>query len=321
MKKIGKLLAGVLLVCAQTAFAQGAYPSRPIKLIIPFPAAGATDIVGRIISQKFSAELNQTIVIDNKSGAAGMIGAELAAKALPDGYTLLISTNSTHVLGPLLNPATPFNPLKDFTPISYVAQSPSVLIVPLSSPAKTVKEFIAYARQNPGKLNYGSAGTAGITHLTAERFQSLAEVKLTHVPYKGTALAMPDLIAGRLDAMFDSISSAFPHIRDGKVRALGLSSLERSPLVPEIPTIAQDLPGYVSLTWFGVFGPAGLSPEIVSTLNAALNRALKDPAVIQQLAGVGVDAVGGSAAEFSQKIKEDTARWSQVIQDAKISLQ
>jgi len=321
MKNIGKLFLVLGLFCLQAVSAQTAYPNRPLRLIVPFPAGGGTDIVGRIIVQKFSAELNQTIVIDNKGGAAGMIGAEMAAKAAPDGYTLLLSTNSTHVLGPLLNPATPFNPTKDFTPISYAAQSPSMMIVPLSSPAKTVKEFIQYAQQNPGKLNFGSAGTGGIPHLSGERFQAMAGIKITHVPYKGTALAMPDLMAGRLDVLFDSFSSAYPHVRDGKVRALGISALERSILVPDVPVIAQDLPGYVSLTWFGVFGPAGLAPEVVSKLNLALNQALKDPGVVQQLAGAGIEAVGGSAADFTQKIAQDTARWSKVIQDAKISLQ
>jgi tripartite-type tricarboxylate transporter receptor subunit TctC len=184
-----------------------------------------------------------------------------------------------------------------------------------------VKEFIQLAQQQPGKLNFGSAGTGGIPHLSGERFQALAGIKLTHVPYKGTALAMPDLMAGRLDVMFDSFSSSYPHVRDGKVRALGISASERSALVPDVPLISQDLPGYVSLTWFGVFGPAGLAPEIVATLNQALNKALKDPAVVQQLAGVGIEAVGGSAADFTQKIAEDTARWATVIKDAKISLQ
>ena len=323
MNAIVKRLGALVLIAlfAQIAGAQAVYPNRPIKLIVPFPAGGGTDIVGRIISQKFAAELNQTIVIDNKSGAAGMIGADLASKAAPDGYTLLLSTNSTHVLGPLLNPATPFNPIKDFSPIGYAAQSPSMMIVPLTSPAKTVKEFIELAKQQPGKLNFGSAGTGGIPHLSGERFQALAGIKLTHVPYKGTALAMPDLMAGRLDVLFDSFSSAYPHVRDGKVRALGISATERSALVPDVPLISQDLPGFVSLTWFGVFGPAGLAPEIVSTLNQALNKALKDPAVVQQLAGVGIEAVGGSAADFTQKIAEDTARWSKVIKDANITIQ
>jgi hypothetical protein len=319
VKRLGALV--LLVLCAQTVGAQAIYPNRPIKLIVPFPAGGGTDIVGRIISQKFAAELNQTIVIDNKSGAAGMIGAEMASKAAPDGYTLLLSTNSTHVLGPLLNPATPFNPLKDFSPIGYAAQSPAMMIVPLSSPAKTVKEFIQYAQKNPGKLNFGSAGAGGIPHLTGERFQALAGLELIHVPYKGTALAMPDLMAGRLDVMFDSFSSSYPLVRDGKVRALGISAAERSVLVPEVPLIAQDLPGFVSLTWFGVFGPAGLTPKVVSTLNQALNKALKDPAVVQQLAGVGIEAVGGSVADFTQKIAEDTARWSKVIQESNITLQ
>ncbi len=319
MKLILTSLLAALSMLSSAAFAQD-YPNRPIKLIVPFPPAGGTDNVARLFVQEVSQRLGQTIVIENRAGAAGVIGADLAAKAEPDGYTLLMTTNSTHVIGPLLNPKTPYSPVKSFTPIVYLVHSPSIMIVPLSSKATTVSEFIALAKANPGKLNYGSAGIGGIPHLSGERFQALSGTKMTHVPYKGTALAIPDLLAGRLDVIFDSFSSGYPHVRDGKARALGVSSAERSPLVPNLPAISEQLPGFVSLTWFGVLGPAGLPAPIVDKVNAAFNAALSNPKIREQLAGMGIDAVGGTPAEFVKRMADDTAAWSKVIADAKITL-
>jgi tripartite-type tricarboxylate transporter receptor subunit TctC len=319
MKLIFTLLLATLSTFSSAAFAQD-YPNRPIKLIVPFPPAGGTDNVARLFVQEVSQRLGQTVVIENRAGAAGVIGADLAAKAEPDGYTLLLTTNSTHVIGPLLNPKTPYSPVKSFTPIIYLVHSPSIMIVPLSSKATTVSEFIALAKANPGKLNYGSAGIGGIPHLSGERFQALSGTKMTHVPYKGTALAVPDLLAGRLDVIFDSFSSGYPHVRDGKARALGVSSAERSPLVPNLPAISEQLPGFVSLTWFGVLGPAGLPAPIVDKVNAAFSAALNNPKIREQLAGMGIDAIGGTPAEFVKRMADDTAAWSKVIADAKITL-
>ena len=319
MKLIFTLLLATLSTFSSAAFAQD-YPNRPIKLIVPFPPAGGTDNVARLFVQEVSQRLGQTVVIENRAGAAGVIGADLASKAEPDGYTSLMTTNSTHVIGPLLNPKTPYSPVKSFTPIIYLVHSPSIMIVPLSSKATTVSEFIALAKANPGKLNYGSAGIGGIPHLSGERFQALSGTKMTHVPYKGTALAVPDLLAGRLDVIFDSFSSGYPHVRDGKARALGVSSAERSPLVPNLPAISEQLPGFVSLTWFGVLGPAGLPAPIVDKVNAAFNAALNNPKIREQLAGMGIDAVGGTPAEFVKRMADDTAAWSKVIADAKITL-
>jgi tripartite-type tricarboxylate transporter receptor subunit TctC len=320
MKHLFITILAALSALTSVSFAQG-YPNRPIKLIVPFPAAGGTDNVARVFVQEVSQQLGQPIVIENRAGAAGMIGADLASKAEPDGYTLLMTTNSTHVIGPLLNPKTPYSPVKSFTPIIYLVQSPSIMVVPLTSKAKTVAEFIAMAKANPGKLNFGSAGVGGIPHLSGERFQALSGTKMTHVPYKGTALAMPDLMAGRLDVLFDSFSVGYPHVRDGKVRALGVSSAERSPLVPDLPAISEQLPGFVSLTWFGVLGPAGLPAPIVDKLNAAFNAAAKNPKIREQLAGMGIDAVGGTPAEFVKRMADDTAAWAKVIKDANIVLE
>jgi tripartite-type tricarboxylate transporter receptor subunit TctC len=297
------------------------YPVRPIKMIVPFPPAGGTDNVARIVAQQVSQDLGQSIIIENRAGAAGMIGADAVAKAEPDGYTIVLTTNSTHVIGPLLNPKTPYSPTKSFSPVIYLAQSPSIMVVPVSSPAKTVKEFIELAKKNPGKLNYGSAGNGGIPHLSGERFQALSGINMAHVPYKGTALAMPDLIAGRLDVMFDSFSSGYLQAKDGKVRALGVSSPDRSPLVPELPAISEQLPGFISMTWFGVFGPAGMPQSVVNKLNASFNKVLKDPQVKEQLAKMGIDGIGGTPADFTKKLATDTQEWQKVISDAKITLQ
>ena len=298
-----------------------AYPNKPIKLVIPFPAGGATDIVGRVVAQQLGVELGQTVVVDNRAGAAGVIGSESVARAAPDGYTILLSTSSTHTIGPILNPKIPYSPTKDFTPIMYLAASPQVVVVPLTSPAKTMPELIDYIKKNPGKLNFGSAGTGGIPHLSTERFLAMTDTKMTHVPYKGTALAMPDLMAGRLDLMFDSISVSLPHIRDGKVRALAVTSPKPSSVAPDIPTLSQFVPGYESLTWFGVFGPAGLPSAIQEKLNQALNKAIQNPALLAQFAKLGFDAAGGTPEEFAKKMAEETVMWQKVIKDGNITIE
>ena len=312
---------GIVGTLLSTPSMAQAYPSKPIKLIIPFPAGGATDIVGRVVAQQLGVELGQTVVVDNRAGAAGVIGSESVARAAPDGYTILLSTSSTHTIGPILNPKIPYSPIKDFTPIMYLAASPQVVVVPLSSPAKTMPELIDYIKKNPGKLNFGSAGTGGIPHLSTERFLAMTGTKMTHVPYKGTALAMPDLMAGRLDLMFDSISVSLPHIRDGKVRALAVTSPKPSSVAPDIPALSQFVPGYETLTWFGVFGPAGLPPAIQDKLNQALNKAIQNPALLAQFAKLGFDAAGGTPAEFAKKMADETVMWRKVITDGNITIE
>lgn len=313
-------LSAVVALCISAAAVAQDYPNRSIRMVVPFPPAGGTDNIARLLVNKVSTELGQSVVIENRAGAGGTLGAGIVAKAEADGYTILLSTNSTHVIGPILNPSIGYDPLRSFTPIVFLAQSPSIMIVPLTLPVKTVREFIEYAKKNPGKLNFGSAGTGGIPHLSGERFKAMAGIEMTHVPYKGTALAMPDLIAGRIDVIFDSFSSGYPQARDGKVRALGVSSPQRSSFVPDLPTISEDLPGFVSMTWFGLWGPAGMPEAAVKRLNAAFNAALKDKTIQGQFAKMSTEAIGGSSADFGNSLRNELNAWSKVIADAKISL-
>ena len=265
--------ASLMAACTlHTGLAQAqtpTYPSKPIRLVVPFPAGGATDIFARTLSQKLAEKLGASVVVDNKPGAGGTLGSDMVAKASPDGYTLLLATSSTHSIGPNLNPKMPYDAVRDFTPIGQVGNAPSIMLVPNSSPAKTVQEWIDYARKNPGRLNYASSGNGTIVQLTAELFKAQAGLFVVHIPYKGTALAMPDLISGKVDVLFDSLPTGLPHVRDGRLRALGVTSAQRTPLAPGVPPISDVLPGYESTTWFGLFGPQGLRPELVSRINTA----------------------------------------------------
>jgi tripartite-type tricarboxylate transporter receptor subunit TctC len=316
------LLAFAGLGChlAPAAAQAQAYPTKSIRLIVPFPAGGATDLFARTVSQKLGERLGQTVVVDNKPGAGGTLGADLAAKAPADGYTLLLSTTSTHSIGPNLNPKIPYDAVRDFTPISHLGNAPSIMLVPNNSPAKTVKEWIEYARKNPGRLNYASSGNGTIVQLTAELFKAQAGLFVVHIPYKGTALAIPDLASGKLDVLFDSLPTGLPHVKDGRLRALGVTSAQRTPLAPELPPISDVLPGYESNTWFGLFGPRGLPPELVARLNAAANQVIKDAEAIDRLTRLGIEPVGGTPAQFTATLASESAKWKKIIQDRKISL-
>jgi tripartite-type tricarboxylate transporter receptor subunit TctC len=321
MKRIHFLRAGALAFCAAAmpaAFAQ-AYPNKPIRLVVPFPAGGATDLFARTLSQKMGEKLGSTLVIDNKPGAGGAIGSDLAAKAPADGYTLLLATTSTHAIGPAINPRLPYDTVRDFTPIAHVGDAPSIMLVPNSSPAKTVREWIAYAQKNPGKLNYASSGNGTIVQLTAELFKSQAGVFVTHIPYKGTALAIPDLISGKIDVLFDSLPTGMPHVRDGRLRALGVTTLKSSPLAPELPAIAEALPGFESNTWFGLYGPKGLPADMTARINKAANEALADPEVRDKLSKLGIAPTTSTPAQFASMVAQDAAKWKRIITERKIT--
>ncbi|GAB3766801.1 tripartite tricarboxylate transporter substrate binding protein [Ramlibacter monticola] len=318
MKLLASLILAAASLAASLAHAEG-YPSRPIRLVVPFPAGGATDIFARALSQKVGDRLGQPIVVDNKPGAGGAIGSDQAAKAQPDGYTLLLATTSTHSIGPLLAARLPYDAVRDFTPIAHVGDAPSIMLVPNSSPAKTVKEWVDHARKNPGKLNYASSGNGTVVHLTAEYFKAQAGLFLVHIPYKGTALAIPDLVSGKVDVLFDSLPSGLPHVKEGRLRALGITSLKRSPLLPDLPPVSDTIPGFESVTWFGVYGPKGLPADIAAKVNAAFNFALQDAEVKDRLARLGIEPVGGTPQQFAAMLEKDRAKWRKIVTDRRIT--
>lgn len=295
-----------------------AQSSKPIRLVVPFPAGGATDLFARTLSQKMGERLGTSVVIDNKPGAGGSLGSDMAAKATADGQTLLFTTTSTHSIGPAIGAKLPYDTVRDFTPIAHVGNAPSIMLVPNSSPAKTVKEWIEYAKRNPGKLNYASSGNGTIVQLTAELFKAQAGVFVTHIPYKGTGLAIPDLVAGQLDVLFDSLSTGMPHVRDGRLRALAVTTLKRTPLAPDLPPVADTLPGFESNTWFGLYGPKGLPAEVVSRVNTAANQALSDPEVRAKLTTLGIEPVTSTPAQFAKMVADDQAKWKRIIAERKI---
>jgi tripartite-type tricarboxylate transporter receptor subunit TctC len=323
MKRIQFLQgAAVALLCmaASSASLAEGYPNKPIRLIVPFPAGGATDLFARTLGQKMGEKLGTQLIIDNKPGAGGAIGSDQAAKAPADGYTLLLATTSTHSIGPAVMQKLPYDTVRDFTPIGHVGDAPSIMLVPVTSPAKTVREWIDYAKKNPGKLNYASSGNGTIVQLTAELFKAQAGVFVTHIPYKGTALAIPDLISGKIDVLFDSLPTGMPHVRDGRLRALGVTTLKRSPLAPELPPIADTLPGYESNTWFGFYGPKNLPADIVARVNKAANEAIADPEVKDKLARLGIEpAVAGTPEQFAKMVAIDAAKWKKIVVDRKIT--
>ena len=311
---------GALLGLSPALSLAQSYPAKPIRMIVPFPAGGATDILARALSQKLGEKIGQTVVVENRPGAGGTIGADAASKSAADGYTLLLATSSTHSIGPAINPKIPYNAEADFTPIAYVASSPNIVVVPTTLPVKNMRELIDYARKNPGKLNYASSGNGTIVHLTTEYFKAQSGTFILHIPYRGTALAIPDLVSGKVDVMFDSFVTGMPHVKDGKLRALAVTSARRSTLAPDMPTVSEVLPGFESVTWFGIYGPKNMPPEITAKVNQAVNAALADSDVKERFARLGAEPAGGTAQAFEAMVKADNTKWKKIIADRKISV-
>jgi tripartite-type tricarboxylate transporter receptor subunit TctC len=298
------------------------FPTRPIKLVVPYAAGGPTDVLGRFVAEFLSRDLKQVVFVENKAGAQGAIGAEAVARSDPDGYTLFVTAASIIVLNPMLYKKLPYDPVRDFRMLALVTDLPVVMEVHPSMPARTVAEFVAYAKQNPGKINFGSAGTGGTIHLAGEMFKQMAGVDMVHVPYKGAGPALTDLLSGNIQVMFDTLSTALPPVKSGLVRPLGVSSAQRSPDLPDVPTIAESgYPAYRVSVWYGIAAPAKLPDEIAQKISATLDRALNDDAFRASLEKIGFPVFRPrSAAAITEFIDADRARWSGVIKAQNISL-
>ncbi len=294
------------------------YPTKPARIIAPFPAGGGTDLFARAIAQKLSASLGQQFIIDNRSGAGGMIGSDMVAKAPPDGYLLLITSSSTHSINPHLAKKPLYDPIRDFTPVALIASAPNVLVVHPSLPAKSVKELVAIARRQPGQLNYGSNGTGTLSHLTGELFKLRANVSFAHVPYKGGPPALIDLVAGQVAMLFTAVPTAQPHMRANRLRAIGVTGDKRIEALPGVPAVAETIPGFESSQWWGMFGPTGLPADLTTRLNAEVEKFLRDSELRSRFAAEGAEAVGGSPAQFAAFLKTDYEKWRKVVADAHI---
>ncbi len=304
----------VLALGCAGAFAQ-AYPAKPIHLVVPYPAGGPLDIMARAIGQKLTEAWKQPVIVDNRAGAGGNIGADAVAKAAPDGYTLLMGAVATHAINPVLYSKIPYDPIKDFAPVALVAQVPNILVVNPSVPAKSVRELIELARAKPGSLNFASGSTGSTGHLAGELFNTMAGVKMVHIPYKGAAPATTDLLSGQVQLMFDNLASALPNVKAGKLRALAVTTLKRSPAVPDLPTIAESgLPGFDLTTWFGLFVPAGTPPEIVAKLNAEVVRALNAKDMRERLEKMGTEPPADNTPEhFAAFVRSEAAKYAKVV--------
>ncbi len=312
------LIAAVLAAGAGSAAAQG-YPNKPVRLVVPFPAGGATDVLARAITLHAADKLGQPIVIDNKPGAGGTIGSDQVAKADPDGYTLLIATGSTHSIGPLVNPKTPYNVERDFTPIIDVASTTSVMVVSKTLPVNNLTEFIKLAKSQPGKLNFGSSGNGTNSHLSGELFKAEAGVFMTHIPYRGTGLVFNDLVSGQVHMLMDNVVTAMPQIKEGRLRVIGVTSLKRLPFLPDVPTLhEQGLKNFEVSNWFGIYGPRGTPPDVVQKVNAAFNAALKEPELQKRLANLGAVPTGGTPQQMAATVTAETAKWRKLITERKL---
>jgi len=313
-----RFLLACLLATAHLALAQDTWPSRPLRLILPFPPGGGTDILGRLIAERLSASLGQPVVVENRGGAGGNVGAEAAAHSAPDGYTIVLVAPSLAISKTLYSKLN-YDPVKDFAPISLVATVPNVMITNPAVEAKNLQEFIELARSRPGAMNYGSGGAGTSNHLAGELFNIVTGTKLVHVPYKGVNLAMQGVLAGEIQLVFIGIPAALPHIKAGKLRALALVAPQRSPALPEVPTVAEaGLKDFEVTTWYGILAPAGTPRPIVSRLNAELVKIMHTPDVKERLAGMATDPLTSTPEEFAAYLKQEIAKWGDVVRKSNL---
>ena len=308
-------LAALLLAAAAASAAAQTYASRPIRLVVTFPTGGAPDILARILSEK--AQLGQPVVVDNVPGAGGNIGADRVAKAQGDGHLLVMGTVGTHSINGALYAKMPYDMVRDFTPVSLVASTPNLLVVNNDLPVKTVQDLIAWGRANPNKLSFGSPGIGSSVHISGELFKSMTGVQMTHVPYKGRQFAIPDLVGGQIQLMFDNMPSALPMAREGKIRAVAQTGAKRSPAAPDVPTVAeQGLPGFDATSWFALFAPAGTPRDVVARLNAEVQRVYRLSDVQEKLKTLGLDAVLSSPEELARYQQAEIAKWAKVVKES-----
>ncbi|MEB5964601.1 tripartite tricarboxylate transporter substrate binding protein [Comamonas testosteroni] len=308
---------GLLASLAPGISSAETYPARSIKIIVPFPAGGGPDMIAREVATTVTSQQGWTIIIDNKPGSGGNIGMDAAAKAAPDGYTLVMGQTSNMAINPSLYAKLPYNPQRDLAPVGLVASAPLVIAVASNSPYKTLSDLINAAKANPEGINYASSGSGTVAHLATEQLQRIANVKLTHVPYKGAAQGATDLIGGQIQMYISSIVTLSGHIKNGKMRALAVTSARRSADLPNVPTVAESgFKGFEAVTWFGIAAPAGVSKDRLSKLNAAFNRALETPDVKKRLTEQGADVLGGTPEQFARLVRDETGRWATVVKES-----
>ena len=310
-------LAVVLTVLVGATHAQS-FPSKPVRLVVPFAAGGSTDIIARVLAQKLNEAWGTSVIVDNRAGGSSVIGTDVVAKSAPDGHTLLV-TPAPFTIVPSLTPKLPYDPHKDFEPITLINTTPLVVVVNPSVPAKSIRELIAIAKAKPGALNFGSSGSGGSNHLAGELFNAMAGVKMVHVPYKGNAPALTDLVGGHIDLLFNGLTSALPLIKSGKLRAIDMTSLKRAGSLPEVPTVdEQGLKGFQAVAWNGLTAPARTPKDVIAKLNADVLKVIRSPELVEKLKAEGSDPVGSSVADYAAFLRDEIAKWSKVIKFANV---
>lgn len=312
--RLKSILTGLACAVLATAAAAQGFPTKPVRLVVTFPPGGAPDILARLFAEK--AQLGQNLVVDNKPGAGGNIGAADVAKSPPDGHTLVLATVGTHSINGALYSKMPYDMVRDFAPVGHIASAPNLLVVNNDLPVKTVAELIAYMKANPDKLSFGSPGVGTSVHVSGELFKSMTGTKMVHVPYKGRQFAIPDLVGGQIQVMFDNMPSALPMAKEGKIRALGQTTAKRSGAAPDVPTVAETVPGFEATTWFALFAPAGTPKEVVAKINAELQRVFKLPEVADKLKGLGLEPWISTPEELARYQASEIVKWAKVVKDS-----